>query len=646
MNPSHPGIEYRPEITGLRALAVLPVIFFHAGFSWFSGGYVGVDVFFVISGYLITSIILREKRLGTFSLAQFYERRARRILPALFLVILATVPLAWTLMSPQQFRGYAQSVAAVAVFASNILFWRTTDYFDSAAEDKPLLHTWSLGVEEQYYVIFPLLVLALWRFGIARLGATILLLGLVSLGLSEWLGHQGEASANFFLAPSRAWELLIGSLLAYLEQYRPAWLRVSLRAKDVLSFTGLVLLLYAILAFNARTPFPGIHALVPTLGAVLIIAYATAGTLTGRILSMRWAVGVGLVSYSAYLWHQPVFAFARIALTTPPDAYLMAGLAALSLVLAYFSWRHVEMPCRSSFPMSRKVLLQASLAVSVAVALTGLLGQSKKVIEWRFKEAVASTELLQSLHKERNRLARSGVCSFGEKSGGARELTAFMEGWRCHGQDDGLIPLPVMLVGDSHSADRAMALRLNGFDVAQLGGGGCSLVPGQMTPLCRKLFDFAIEWMKPRQSIRFVALSNRFDLHELSPAALNEMMAYWSQSGKEIIFFTGMPEFPGLRSAIGKTVRPEPGLSWPIDVEPNLVTAQKSEREIRELQERYPNLHVINTRLLFCGATTGCDWQSNGELFLIDESHLSKVGAMRFGHEVVVNIRLLTATDR
>ncbi len=204
-------MKYRREIDGLRCVAVIPVIFFHAGISIFSGGYVGVDVFFVISGYLITSIIIAEIEAGNFSIKGFYERRARRILPALFFIAFACIPFAWAWMTPSQLGEFFQSLSAVSIFSSNILFWLEIGYFNPAAELKPLLHTWSLAIEEQYYIFFPLFILAIWRFGKGVIFTSLLMIGFASILLAHW-GSANHPGANFYLLPTRLWELLIGSL--------------------------------------------------------------------------------------------------------------------------------------------------------------------------------------------------------------------------------------------------------------------------------------------------------------------------------------------------------------------------------------------------------------------------------------------------
>ncbi len=300
-------MKYRREIDGLRALAVLPVILFHAGIQGFSGGYVGVDVFFVISGYLITSIILAEREAGSFTLAGFYERRARRILPALYVMAAACIPFAYLWMLPGDLVEFSQSLMAVAAFASNILFWRQTDYFAAATQLKPLLHTWSLAVEEQYYMVFPLLLLAAWRFGRRKLLALLATALLISLAVAQW-GVTHRPAATFYLLPTRGWELLVGALAAfYLSGRRP---EVD-RWRELKASAGVALIAYGVFMFGEGTPFPGLNALVPTAGAVLIILFADAGTYVGKLLGSRAFVGIGLVSYSAYLWHQPILAFAK-----------------------------------------------------------------------------------------------------------------------------------------------------------------------------------------------------------------------------------------------------------------------------------------------------------------------------------------------
>jgi len=360
-------MRYRPEIDGLRAIAVIPVILFHAGFQLFSGGFVGVDIFFVISGYLITTIILADLEAGRFSILNFYERRARRILPALYVVMAFCLPFAWLWLMPRDTEEFSKSVMAVLVFASNIFFWRQSDYFDADTELKPLLHTWSLGVEEQFYVIFPVFLMLAWRLGRKRIVVLLTITALLSLALAEYAVSR-KPDATFFLLPTRAWELAMGSLIAfYLDGKERDRLTPVLH--QILSLVGLGLIALGVLTFSKETPFPGFSALIPTVGAGLIIVFALPGTLVGRLLASRVLVGVGLVSYSVYLWHQPLLSFTRHRSFTEPNNEVIALILALTFGLAYVTWRYVEQPFRRKDIVTKRLVWRFSFASAVALAV-------------------------------------------------------------------------------------------------------------------------------------------------------------------------------------------------------------------------------------------------------------------------------------
>ena len=365
-------MNYRREIDGLRALAVIPVILFHAGFKRLGGGFVGVDVFFVMSGYLITTLILTELASGQFSLSGFYERRARRILPALFLVMAACIPFAWWLLPSNEMNDFSKSLVAVSVFASNLFFMRDTGYFAPAAELKPLLHTWSLAVEEQFYVLFPLFLMLAWRFGRRWLVALLVGLATMSLAVAHW-GPMSRPAAAFFLLPPRGWELVLGALVAcYLfNRQRPAKIGIL---NQGLSLVGLLLILFSVFVFSERTPFLN-YALAPTIGAALIMLFAWPETLVGTLLGSRALVGIGLISYSAYLWHQPLFAFARQRATNEPGWLLFLLLALASLVLAFISWRFVEQPFRRKHFISRTAVIITFVVATLSFIGFGLMGK-------------------------------------------------------------------------------------------------------------------------------------------------------------------------------------------------------------------------------------------------------------------------------
>lgn len=362
------GSRYRPEIEGLRALAVLPVMLFHAGFDTFSGGYVGVDIFFVISGYLITTILVDDHAAGRFSILDFYERRARRILPALFVVIAVCIPFAWRWMLPVELADFGRSLVAVVLFVSNVLFWRSSGYFDLAAESKPLLHTWSLGVEEQFYVVFPLIIAFGWRFGVRRLAIGLAIIAALSLAASVWLLDR-DAVASFFLLPTRAWELLAGASLALAGTARTA--RIAPPLRGGLAAAGMIAIFAAVFTYDETTRFPGVAALLPVAGTLLVLAFANPATLAGRLLATPPMLWVGAISYSAYLWHQPLYAFARLMLVDHPPKWLFGLLLIGALALASLSYRFIEAPFRDRSRVSRRGIFTFALAGSLLLAGIG-----------------------------------------------------------------------------------------------------------------------------------------------------------------------------------------------------------------------------------------------------------------------------------
>jgi peptidoglycan/LPS O-acetylase OafA/YrhL len=358
----------RREIDGLRAVAVAPVILWHAGVNAVSGGFIGVDVFFVISGYLITGLIVSEKEANRFTLARFYERRARRILPALLLVAACFVVVAWLWAPIGLLNRYGRSLAAVTVFASNYVFMGKSDYFVAIGQENPLLHTWSLAVEEQYYLIFPVLLLALWRLGRRKAIGALALGAALSFGLAEFYALRGD-SDGFYLLPTRAWELLIGALAA-LTPHDP--LAPANLWRQGLSLAGIAAIFVSVFTLDSTAAFPSVYALLPTLGAAAILLTATPGTWVHRLLATPPFVGLGLISYSAYLWHQPLLTFARLRYIHAVPAATVAALIVLTLLLAYLSWRFVETPFRDRARVSTRRLVPTLASASLALFAVGL----------------------------------------------------------------------------------------------------------------------------------------------------------------------------------------------------------------------------------------------------------------------------------
>ena len=338
--------NYRPDVDGLRAVAVVLVILFHSELL-FGGGFVGVDVFFVISGFLITGILQRNLREGRFSFTGFWMRRIRRIVPAVSVMALTTVLAGSLLLSPRDYQDLATSALAQQAMAANIYFWRTTNYFGTSAEVKPLMHTWSLAVEEQFYLLYPLLLALLHRVGRRVAIGTLVGLAILSLAISQW-GLKLRPTAVFFLLPPRAWEMILGGLLCRIPPLPDR--RVI---HEGAGWLGLLMILVPAVMYDKTTPFPGLTALLPCGGAALLIhSNVSRLNLVGHGLASRPMVFVGLLSYSLYLWHWPLFAFTRyffgLHLSTLHTTLLLAATAALG----WLSWRFVETPFRTGIALA------------------------------------------------------------------------------------------------------------------------------------------------------------------------------------------------------------------------------------------------------------------------------------------------------
>ena len=483
-------MKYRAEIDGLRAVAVLPVIFFHAGFEWFGGGFVGVDIFFVISGYLITTIILSEMTAGNFTLVNFYERRARRILPALFFVMVVCLPLAWIILTPSYLKDFGQSLVAVSTFSSNILFWMESGYFASAAELKPLLHTWSLAVEEQYYILFPIFMILTWRLGIKWISFILVLLFVISLASAEWAVSKYPGAA-FYLLPTRGWELLVGVFAAFYLIYSRHI--CSNELNQILSLIGFGMIVYSVIVFDKSTPFPSFYTLVPTIGTLLLILHSVPKTFMYNFLSFKPLVLIGLMSYSAYLWHQPLLAFARHIFVGEESDILVVILCLCSLVMAWFSLRFVETPFRNKAKISRSMVFKTSILGILIFSSLGFMLHMTNGLESLKLSSFSKDEI-----KNYNMVMRSsGYDSFD------RMYSSDCKFWNRNTFDIPISKLdecskslgsPIVVLGDSHAMNIYNILaQSNAFPfIIGLAKGGCRPLSNEIN--CH--YERSIEYLK------------------------------------------------------------------------------------------------------------------------------------------------------
>ncbi|WP_129790555.1 acyltransferase family protein [Sphingosinicella sp. CPCC 101087] len=460
------AVGYRPDVDGLRAVAILPVLLFHAGLDSFSGGYVGVDIFFVISGFLITSIIVREMDEGHFSLLGFYERRARRILPALIFVVVAVLAAATLLYLPEDLDSVSRSALAAILFLSNVGFFLDTGYFQGGAETKPLLHTWSLAVEEQFYIGLPILLLLIARWLPARRIAVVTAAAILSFAMAVLTQDDGSGFA-FYLSPPRAWELLLGVLLA-LGAVPPVRSRP---VREAAAAAGLAAIGYAVATFDRHTTFPGVNALFPVLGAAALI-HCAPGTLAGRLLAWRPMVGIGLISYSLYLWHWPLIVFTEYATGTPLAGWTRAFVLAGSVGIAVLSWRYVEAPFRQRTRMGRRAVFAASgsamaATCAAAAALVSTGGWPARFPAEVVRLAAATADV--SPYRDR--------CHDSDTKGGRPPCILGAPA----------APPSAMLWGDSHGVELAYALS----DVEA--SGGRALVQRTHSS-CPPVLDFDPSW--------------------------------------------------------------------------------------------------------------------------------------------------------
>ena len=360
-------MAFRKDINGLRALAVLPVLFFHAEWKVFSGGFLGVDVFFVISGFLITSLILKDLKAGNFSILSFYDRRARRILPALLLICLATTLLSFIFMLPYDLKNYGQSLVATILSANNILLYLTSGYWSLAAEFKPLYHTWSLGVEEQYYMIIPVLFMVAYRIAknkIRAVSITVVVLFLISYIFSFYSDNK---EFNFLIISHRMWELLAGSLVAIL------LIRKTIKNSTVMAIIGLLLILLSYLFPFAVSSNQAVYSLIPVIGTVLIIIFSSDSLITGKFLSLRPLLLIGTLSYSIYLLHMPILAFLRLSTEGKPSVLTQLVFVLLSVPLAYLSWKFVENIFRDRTIVPNKYFYSINSVLAILLLCGGLV---------------------------------------------------------------------------------------------------------------------------------------------------------------------------------------------------------------------------------------------------------------------------------
>ncbi len=658
-NPPKPG--YRPDIDGLRAVAVLAVIAFHAFPSWMPGGFIGVDVFFVISGFLITTLIVNGQEQNNFRFAAFYASRIRRIFPSLILILATCLAFGWFALFSDEYKVLGRHLTASAMFIPNFVFWSESGYFDYAAAAKPLLHLWSLGIEEQFYLFWPVVVWLCFKCkaSVVKAGAAILFASL----LLNLFTTETDVSAAFFSPLTRMWELLSGCLLAALVNYKGSQfdaLKVRLASGGLadhgLALLGLMLITYGLFFFNQDIRFPGVWALIPVIGSVLIILAGEKAWLNQCVLSNRFVVGIGLISFPLYLWHWPLLSFAFILRGAKPDGLLSLALVMLSFALASLTYYFLERPIRFGRQTKAKTFVPVA-----AMLVLGSLGIATVVLEG-FKGRAS--------HKEVESQLADLNFSIPESTGWYCE-DLMHNSPRCHSTG----PNPsVVVIGDSHALTIYSALRerfrAKGQDIGLYGASdGCPpLLNVVIQDLdgdirnCLKKGSQAIRRIIADPTIREVIVTSRGPMYttakgygEIESDQFGSWVLHFEGQAQdardnERVFSTGLTHTLDALLAAGKKVTylhdvPELGFDIrscfsfrPLSMRANgshTCAVSRADFEVRtkpfkamveKILVQRPAVKVIDLAEALCDKNW-CHGSKDGVLFYFDDDHLSHRGA-------------------
>lgn len=647
-----PGAEYyRADIDGLRAIAVLAVIGFHAYPDYFPGGFVGVDVFFVISGFLISSIILRQLRRSTFTLSEFYARRIRRIFPALVTVLPACLLFGWFALLPDEFEHLGKHVASAATFVSNFTLWQESGYFDRTAELKPLLHLWSLGIEEQFYLVWPMLLLLLWKRQ-QNIGITIVLLTMASFVLSVALGHE-KPTANFYFPFSRFWELGVGCLLAIVkespgsmkgwfdEDHVPGSRYILLRscAHSLLPIVGIGLIGAAIFLFDRRTAFPGWAALVPTAGAMCVICVRGDSWFQRRIMACAGLVLIGTISYPLYLWHWPILSFATILESGTPGSIIRVVGVLLSIALAWLTFRFFERPVRAHRGTRVALTLAGGLSIFGVVGLAiyaaaGFRDRFDFDVRAIQPEPRTNSLCVDSFPEHRD-------FNYCKSTSSAPPVAVFLGDSRAQGVYDGV----VALVGTGHP-------------LTLLGRGGCPPLLNVLLHYtdeqdtdeqgCNDVWNAFVEYVEDVKPPVVVLVGGGSSLLQGSAATLEVQDGHFQtreeafrqglreliaalQKTSRVIYVREIPRFDSAPSCFLRRISLPGSHCSPSVVRSTVEEAMASyNRIVDEIQGELPELRVVDSISALCDAKVCSQKLRSGEIIYSDARHLSPAGGRHF----------------
>ena len=677
MHSSEGHSQYRPDIDGLRAIAVLSVIAFHLGLPITGSGYAGVDVFFVISGFLIGGIVLRQRANGSFTYRAFYARRVRRILPALCATILFTLPFAWVILTPHDLRYFGGATLATLTFASNIWFYFRIDYFNPDSALDPLLHTWSLGVEEQFYLLFPPLVALAARFGRRAVVPVLAALGLISLAVALTTSAS-QPTLAFYLLHTRLWEMMAGVLAA---AALPRTARIPAPVSAALATLGLALVVVGVTILPASRGWPGATTVIPVAGAVLLMLFGAAKGPAQLLLASAPFRAVGLISYSAYLIHHPLITLLRLSDVPLETLAAKAGVILATLALAGVCWALVEQPFRKRGPLSRprKWALATVIAGLSCFAIAGHLTKGFPSRLPAEAQAVLDFADSRSPTLDACRIGRDDVFSWAPDDA-------------CTHNPDAAGP-PIVIWGDSHvaAATTGIAQAMPEFQIKEFSTGGCPPIPGMVniSQVTHTLVDFAEgcpafndkvrDWVLAHEEVKLVILysywanyieRDDFDTRDgyilpdvqygvplgddgTLPEAARQaylqrqfaaLVAELDAAGKEVLIVYPLPiAARDLPPYVARMI-------WKEGITPKTVAYPDSafrdytanSRAVLDAVPAGPRIHRLDTSGRFC-ASGACVLFENGVSYFVDTNHLSRPGVARIAPDIAKVVREILA---
>ena len=671
---THP--KYRADIDGLRAVAVLSVVGFHAFPFWVKGGFIGVDIFFVISGFLISTIIFENLERNSFSFVEFYSRRIKRIFPALCLVLIASFTFGWYVLLADEYKQLGKHIAGGSGFVSNFIFWNESGYFDSAAEKKPLLHLWSLGVEEQFYIIWPLLLWGAWKRKFNLL--TITMVVFITSFVLNIKGVHADSAATFYSPQTRFWELLTGSILAYFTLYKQnilanykqkpdRWLGTDIYAgipeangntlRNIQSLLGVALIGAGILIITKERHFPGSWALLPTLGAALIISAGSQAWLNHVVLSNRVLVWFGLISFPLYLWHWPLLSFARIVESETPSHKIRIAAIFVSIFLAWLTYRLIEKPFRFGKYGNAK-----TVALVVMMASIGYAGHiTYKLDGLNSREVIKNNPSISTGFD-----GGAGVLTLNECGLGSLEKNQFANCFK-----DSRQPIKYALLGDSKAASIIEGLIRTSNESGRwvfIGGNGPNGAPvpvisnNEIYKKFQHLTLLAVKTFSENKDIEKVvlvtaaralfALKNATDIEDLPSSknfefaleGLDETIRQFKIAGKKIVLVMDNPTLPEPNDCLGRitsittlnTFMNNYNPRCHLAIERHLELSKQYHTLLSTLEKRYPDsVKVFDTTKFMCDYDEGfCNPSKNGRFLYSYYDHISDYAAGIIGFEL------------